>query len=395
MYDKQNNEISVRVAQTVPEKEESSVTLFFGGDFVVQNIPKRPSFDASIKRFIRSADFSICNFEAPVRTDATRAPKSGSHIDQEKWALEFIAETGFSAVALANNHIMDYGHQGLVATLAEADRVGLSSVGAGIDREKATKSLRVYLHGKDIAIFNACEWHNGVIGDEATNDSAGYSWLNSTTLDVAVMNARAEGQLVIVFAHAGLEHYPLPQSFWRSRYKRLVEAGADIVIGSHPHVVQGYERVGSSIIFYSLGNMFFYNNKYAERADPGFSLYISCFDNNKISVTIVTHHKEGECLLPGPLSEADIADLNELLDSGYARNESEMNASVGENLGRLLRYSQSPVSFDGNVLSSAKRLIQTKILGMHFPPKNILFAHLLSNESYRHALLVKHQNKSG
>jgi poly-gamma-glutamate capsule biosynthesis protein CapA/YwtB (metallophosphatase superfamily) len=105
-------------------------------------------------------------------------------------------------------------------------------------------------------MINACEANFGLIDGFNREEKAGYAWINDPRIDKTILRLRRECDILLVFSHAGLEHYWIPQKEWRARYRHFCDLGADVIIGSHPHVPQAYESHAGSLIFYSLGNFF-------------------------------------------------------------------------------------------------------------------------------------------
>jgi poly-gamma-glutamate synthesis protein (capsule biosynthesis protein) len=164
-----------------------------------------------------------------------------------------LADAGFDAVTLANNHAMDYGSSGLFRTIDACGEAGLDTVGAGSDPREARSPLRYTVDGTDVAILNLCEREFGV----AIDGRPGTAWIGHPDAMRTVERTVADADSVILVAHGGVEFVPLPPVQWQRRLRGFADAGVDLVVAHHPHVPQGWELQGGTPVFYSLGNFLF------------------------------------------------------------------------------------------------------------------------------------------
>ncbi len=225
-----------------------------------------PTLGSSLSELVSIADIVSINFEAPIINPGQRSsPKAGPAIAQPVMAIEICKQWGVTHYALANNHIMDYGADGLSSTL---NHIGEASYfGAGLSFEQAYQPCISELGGKRIAFLAFAEAQFGVLKDESDEVQAGYAWVNHPKARQSIRDARAISDHVIVQIHAGLEMFGLPLPEWRLRYRELIDLGADLVIGHHPHVIQGSECYKGKMIYYSLGN--FYMDVMLKEVDSG------------------------------------------------------------------------------------------------------------------------------
>jgi len=166
---------------------------------------------------------------------------------------------------MANNHIMDYGPEGLKETLSKLSE--LEFIGAGLSFEEAYQPCWFERDGTRVALLSFAEAQLGVLQDELNDEQAGYAWIDHPRARRAIREARSKADVVVVQAHAGLEMTNLPLPELRSRYREFIDLGADLVVGHHPHVVQGSECYGQRMIHYSLGN--FFMSAMLNQSDPG------------------------------------------------------------------------------------------------------------------------------
>lgn len=229
--------------------------ILFAGDYVQSISIDKDLFSADIERQIADCDFRCCNFEGPCET-AHMVPinKIGPNIHQKREAVERIKNAGFNIVSLANNHIMDYGSDGLKHTLQEMENNGISCIGAGLFPEDVYKPVVLKDHELTLGILSLAENGFGALTRES---GCGYAWFGDERAKQAIKDCLSECDRTIIVCHGGAEKwdYPLPE--YRELYKEWIDQGVTAVIGHHPHVPQGWEKYGSGYIFYSLGNFMF------------------------------------------------------------------------------------------------------------------------------------------
>jgi len=230
------------------------------------------------KLLTSQADFCIANMEAPLTKSNTVIEKTGPNIKVPTSFLKPLKEIGFDAVTLANNHIMDYGEDGLKSTINVCEREGIRFVGAGENIIKARQPLLLNLNDRKIAIINIAE--NEFCAAET--DQYGANPLNVITNHYDIQKAKKENDYVIVISHGGREHYQLPSPNLRERYRFFIDSGADAVIGHHTHCFSGFEYYNEKPIFYSLGNFIFdYKEKYQKGLwTQGYGLMLKIEDKN-------------------------------------------------------------------------------------------------------------------
>jgi len=226
--------------------------LIFLGDYCAAGVGN-PTLAPDLHSMLSTADVVCVNLEAPTISREHRpSPKAGPSICQPASALETCKRWGVTHFVLANNHIMDYGVVGLHATLGQLNEENF--FGAGLSFERAYRPCFLEAAGKRVALLAFAEAQFGVLQSNSDREAAGYAWVDHPQARQAVRNARAESDFVIVQVHAGLEMVDLPLPEWRVRYREFIDLGADLVIGHHPHVIQGGECYKGKMIYYSLGN---------------------------------------------------------------------------------------------------------------------------------------------
>ena len=216
-----------------------------------------PALYAAVRPVIESADLAFGNLETPV------APKHdhGSRpfvFNAPPAMLTALKGAGFRVVLFANNHVYDQDRDGFAESLDSLDASGLSYVGAGRPRAAATAPLRLEVNGVKLAWFGAAEFFNDPKNvDDPTQPAANLA--DAEALSAAIAQVRPQVDAVIVAVHWGVEYQAAPRAQEIELAHRWLEAGADVIVGSHPHVIEPLElyptrdgRLG--LVLYSLGN---------------------------------------------------------------------------------------------------------------------------------------------
>jgi poly-gamma-glutamate synthesis protein (capsule biosynthesis protein) len=347
---------------------------------------------------INKADYAVCNFEAPVEGYGFPQPKSGACLAQPLNTVSGLKQQGFDLLLLANNHMLDYGKEGLTATLDAANKAGIDTTGAGVDEVAAYKPLVKKFGDIKVGIVNACEAQFGVIDHFEREEKAGYAWINHPKIDITVLALKKECDFILVFAHAGLENYSIPQKEWRVRYKHLCDLGADVVIGAHPHVPQGYENYNNSIIFYSLGNFYFDYDYARSYENHSFAILLDLHKGEPVMFEPVYHITKNKKVRVAERA-VDLASLCARLDQGYCKEHDEMSLTAYEQgIRRNLLRSSTKLPLDTTLLGAIKVIVATLLGRRKRVNKPLTQLHYMRNETYyyaaRHALELKNKKEN-
>ncbi|MBO4365584.1 MAG: CapA family protein, partial [Eggerthellaceae bacterium] len=214
---------------------------------------------AGIADTLDDADVTISNLESPLSDDDSEpVPDKDIYIIGRPQAIEGMRNSGIDIVSLANNHIMDYTGPALQDTLAALDREGILHAGAGMNEEQADAMVETNVNGASIAFFS---WTD-IVPDYyvAYGDQPGVASARLNMEDALrrVREAKETHDIVIVSMHWGVEYQDyIDDSLQRTPAHQLVDAGADVVLGNHPHVPEGIEFYKGSLIAYAHGNCVF------------------------------------------------------------------------------------------------------------------------------------------
>ena len=203
---------------------------------------------------LKSADLSIVNLESPLSDRGAPVSKSGAVFKGEQQHIKALTSVPFDVVTLANNHVFDFGLDAFKDTLDVLNQNDIKWTGAGMSIEEASKPLIVDVKGIKIAVVNFSE------GEDLTaaGETAGVMGWELSRVEDTIRTLRAKVDFIIVISHCGIEYIPFPPPYVVKAFEQMAEAGADIVIGHHPHVPQGIQFYNQTPICYSLGNFAFY-----------------------------------------------------------------------------------------------------------------------------------------
>lgn len=357
------------------------VKIFIAGDVINCNNVDGKICGPGLESRIKNSDYAICNFEAVIDNIYPPRPKSGPNITQRIETISALKQHGFDLLLLANNHIMDYGYEGLSLTQDAVKNVSLDHIGAGLTLEDAYRTKIIELENLKIGIINACEAQFGAL-DYSSDEAFGYAWVNHRKINEMVRELSSKCDYVIFCVHAGLENVSVPLTSWRERYKELCDLGVDVVVGSHPHVPQGYEKYKSSYIFYSLGN-FFFDYDYAKTAkNHSYSVELKFNKEKEIDFNLI-HHKTTGKLVDICSDEVNVILLNKYLSSGESEEYRKMILETYEEIVKpRLLGPPSLLNRISSFKSLPKEILATLIGRRRKKISKLELFHFVRNETY-------------
>lgn len=235
--------------------------ILFGGDVMLsrhvarvarfRHDPAWPLRD--LAPVLAAADIAFANLEAPF-SDRGRLVEQGMIFKAEPEMVEALRLAGIDIVSTANNHARDCGEYGVEFTLDWLERHGIAAAGSGRTTEAAHEGAVLERHDVRFGFLGyTYDQSNG--NYQSVDDRVAVMDLDQLRRDVDNLRRRAD--VVIVSMHAGIEYQPAPNGQQREFAHAAIDAGARVVAGHHPHVVQPFERYRDGVIFYSLGNLVF------------------------------------------------------------------------------------------------------------------------------------------
>ncbi|MFC5651820.1 CapA family protein [Paenibacillus solisilvae] len=257
-------------------RSHEPIRIVFAGDLMMDGSVKKAIHKRGadfpfyqIRKEVSKADYAVVNLETSVSTATEKDNNQLFNFKSDPWALAGVKHAGFDMVSLANNHVLDYKKRGFMDTIRSLNQYGLAYVGAGNNEEEAYAAKTLNLKGKTVKIaafsrfLPTWEWiaQPGKYGVAGAYEPA--------KVLAAIRKESAGADYLIVFMHWGVERSSKPELWQRRLARKMIDAGADAVVGSHPHVLQGFEFYKSKPIAYSIGNFLFPDYIRGTRADTG------------------------------------------------------------------------------------------------------------------------------
>jgi len=196
----------------------------------------------------------------------------------------FLKEAGFDILNLANNHSMDHKGAGLLQTISLLDEQGITPVGAGGDHEEAISARYEYVSGLKIGFIGCSVFPPE--GFVCTGADCDVARIDPERIESEISRAKAGCDFLVVTVHWGNEYENYPSDRQRELAHLMLDAGADIIAGHHPHVIQGVEKYNGKYVFYSLGN-FVFDRQIQKGTDTCIILQIRACRHKAADVSII------------------------------------------------------------------------------------------------------------
>lgn len=306
-------------------KTDKVTIMRFGGDVMMTSYFKM-YIDSKgvdymwedVSELIKSADYSLFNLETSVSLRGSDTKPEGFGFRSEPSTLEGLVNAGIDMVSIANNHVIDYGREALTDTMSSLKEYNIEYIGAGENYNEASKINYQNINGLKVAFIGTTE----ILGYKswvAEDEKSGVFYLNKNNLEEInniIKVAKENSDYVVVVAHWDREYYDYPESETIDMAHTFIDNGADIIIGHHPHVLQGIEYYKEGIIYYSTGNFnFLIKNENASQS----ALFEVGFDKEKIVSSKVYPIKINAC--KANLLEKDSKNYNTIIDNLNKRSE--------------------------------------------------------------------------
>ena len=244
-------------------REQDSLTLVFTGDVLldrgVRPYAERegiPALFAGVDSVFRQADAVIINLECPLTDTATPVNKHYIFRGEPQWAKGLRA-AGITHAAMANNHTNDQGREGLLSTYNHLKEAGIEPLGYGLSKTERLEPVIIRKGAIEVALFNSVtlpleNWYD-------LDDRPGICQASASTLADAIRTFHTHHPTtkIIAVLHWGAEMQTSPTMQQRLDAQTLLQAGTDVIVGHHPHVVQPLKNIDGKNVFFSLGNFVF------------------------------------------------------------------------------------------------------------------------------------------
>lgn len=316
-------------ATAVPEPQEVAassktdsgkvVNLTFAGDVIfsgkVQSLLEQEGYGypyTYVQKRFKNDDLTVINLETPVTALSTAGADKSFVFKSSPKALGPLKDAGVDVVNLANNHTLDQGIKGLLDTIKNLDKAGIAHVGAGKDASAAYAPVYVERKGIKIAIVGVSRVlpeTNWAAGPDHPGAASAY---DPKAAARAVAEARKNADVVVAIAHWGKERVDMPDENQKTLAHAMIDAGADLIIGGHAHVLQGFEQYKGKWIAYGTGNFIFTKSATAKTWETGV-FQAECSKNGDCSMKLVPYW--AELGRPVPMQKADAQKLLKRIDN--------------------------------------------------------------------------------
>lgn len=226
---------------------------FLGDIAFLGQFDKSKSNDAAkrmeyLKDKLADCDYIVANLESPLTSSDRTVVCKSMHLKANPCNVDLLKYLNVSAVSLANNHIADYGKQGVAETIATLEQAKIQWFGIG------DKCLDIEVKSEKISLSGFCCYSTNGTHYEGKN---GIRLLTADNLERQLKKDKLDGRLSVISIHWGMEHTNYPAYEHICLMNRVLPEYSAIVAGHHPHVVQGISKIGNSLVAYSLGNAVF------------------------------------------------------------------------------------------------------------------------------------------
>jgi len=247
-----------------PKQEKTLFSVSFGGDvmfdtYVKDYIDKNgvANYIEDIAPVFKTSDLSLVNLETAISTRGEKEKDKQFTFRADPKYLQVLQNCGIYMVSLANNHSLDFGIEALEDTFKSLNERDISYIGAGKNMDEASKATYVSKNNMKLAFIGSSRVIPVVSWNAGSKKSGVATTYDPTIINSEIKKAKATSDFVICYIHWGEEGKNMPVEHQKHLAHNYIDNGADVVIGSHPHVLQGIESYKGKLIIYSLGNLIF------------------------------------------------------------------------------------------------------------------------------------------
>lgn len=210
-------------------------------------------FGKRICNLFETADYRICNLEGALTDTKERGEKTGPSYIAPTSTVKALHELGINCCVLANNHVTDAGHQGVVDTMHVLDGAHITNIGAGENVNTIENHQIIEMAGRKVCIYNVAEQ----MYNKPTETAAGVNLYDEYVVCKELVELKSLCDYLIVLYHGGIENYRYPSPEVKKRFHRMVDSGADMVLSQHTHCIGCEEYYRGSYLLYGQGNFLF------------------------------------------------------------------------------------------------------------------------------------------
>ena len=268
------------------------------GQFIAQH--GGPALFTQVKTLFQVSDIGFVNLETPVSTRGTRNTQKSVTFRSPPALVQGLSAGHINVVSLANNHALDYGAVALADTFHYLDTAHIAHAGAGANLSAARAPAILDTPAGKVAVLAFTDIIPAGFSATATRAGLSPTRPDQTAMLNAIRSAAREAKYVIVSFHWGIEYTDQANAEQRSLAHAAIDAGADLVLGAHPHVLQGLELYRGKLIAYSLGDFVF--DHYSQATGETVVLQVKLSPAGKPSVTCVPVYLNAATGVPAPVT---------------------------------------------------------------------------------------------
>jgi poly-gamma-glutamate synthesis protein (capsule biosynthesis protein) len=314
---------------------------------------------------------TIANLECALTDSPKPVKKAGPVLYAPESFAASLKTWGIDAVSLANNHIRDCGDEGVLSTLENCSKYGIKTFGAADTEEGAAKPLVIEKNGLKVGFLSFAEKEFNYVHD----GKAGATFFDPYVSFDKIYKLRKEVDALVVLYHGGIEHYIYPSPLLRKKCRKMVEAGADVVLCQHSHCIGTHEKFGKGEILYGQGNSYFGYRKNNDVWNHGLLVRL---DVNQSDVNV--HYDVIETAFDGSerMASKEVAEriLNKFeLESAKLSDEAFLNQSWKEFCRRNKASYLAMVLGFGTNANRVNRLLKNGLVGLMYSRRELNVTH--------------------
>lgn len=333
--EKKSNKDTVKVSSS-----QDAIRIIFAGDALMdwsvkETIRKKgPDYPFEyVKAEVSSADYAVVNLETAITHHTEKDTNQLYNFKSDPESLQGLKNAGFNLVTIANNHTLDFKQKGFLDTLKYLEKYDIPYIGGGRNKEEAYRAHTVKRKGKTIkflAFSRFIPQTYWFAGKDRPGIAEAY---NKSSVLPVIKKEREDCDYLLVYLHWGVEKNHRPEPWQRNYAREMIDAGADAIIGSHVHVLQGFEFYKGKPIAYSIGNFLFPDYVRGDKADTG--LLNLTLDQGNIEMSFTPYFiykdqiiKKGEAYDKKQLKYLESISIGVKIDGKQVRDAVKANGSA-------------------------------------------------------------------
>lgn len=324
------------------------------------------AFSDEIAAKVNASELTVGNFECPATNNTISLTKCGPSLRAKPGDIQLLKNIGFDVLSLANNHILDYGMQGVYDTLHLCNDAGVRTVGSGKNQSEAAEPVIFEISGKKIGIISFAEAEFNLAG-ETTPGAHHFDPYDSFD---QVVDLKAHSDYLIVLYHGGIEYYKNPSPLLQKKCRKFVQAGADLVLCQHSHCIGTIEEINGSIILYGQGNSVFGYREGDDTWNEGFIVTVDFQGEPAVNLQLIKATPDGIEFASEEENRARIRQLKmdseKLNDSSWIANQWLLYCKKQEALDMPLLYGWS------RVFNKLNRILGNRLINRRYSRRKLM-----------------------